>query len=858
MSSSHPIRFGAIRAALLALFACTTLPHEIDAAPKIYRDAVRPHWSEDGDRFWYRNDLAGGVTEFILVDAVSGTRRLAFDRGDVAARLTGLTGEEVDPDRLPVEALDFAGERGSLLLLGVESAWLLEGESGEITPAEGSAGVEGLPFDWNERPSGHTGTETHVTFVNRLDIDVQMWWVDGSGGRHPYARLAPGERFRQHTFAGHIWVATDAGDSVLAVFEAIDDEAVAIMDGRDFRGEEDTPDGAPVTSTAAGPEHAGVHSPDSTLAVFVRADNLWLRDLSTGAERRLSFDGSDGDSYRMDGQRARLIEMEYDAAAPSDSTPDIYWSPDSRYLIAMKTRTVAEREVHMIESSPRDALYPAVQSYPYLKPGDDIPVPIPHLFDAQSVSQLPLDADLFPEPWEISQLHWRPDGSRVYFLYNERGHQAMRVIGVQPATGETWAIVDERCATFFDYQGKTFLEQIDSTDELIWMSERDGWNHLYLYDRKRGRVKNQITRGEWVVRGVDRVDVETRRIYFRACGIEPAQDPYFIHHCRVDFSGDNLVVLTEGDGTHRVDWSPDNRFLIDTWSRVDRPPVHVLRRASDGALICTLETADISELVAEGVVYPESFRAKGRDGATDIYGIIHRPADFDERRQYPVIENIYAGPHGQHVPKSFRTRYSQRALADLGFIVVQIDGMGTNWRSKSFHDVAWQNLVDAGLLDRVAWIEAAARRYPQMDLSRVGIYGGSAGGQNALAALLTHGDFYKVAVADCGCHDNRMDKIWWNEQWMGYPVGPHYAEQSNVTLAGNLSGKLLLIVGELDRNVDPASTMQVVDALIRADRDFDMLVIPGVGHGAAGTAYGARRLRDFFVEHLLEGDSPAK
>jgi dipeptidyl aminopeptidase/acylaminoacyl peptidase len=358
-----------------------------------------------------------------------------------------------------------------------------------------------------------------------------------------------------------------------------------------------------------------------------------------------------------------------------------------------------------------------------------------------------------------------------------------------------------------------------------------------------------------VIRGVDHVDPDTRRIWFRASGLDPegigsGADPYYVYHCRAHLDGGGFTVLTPSYGTHGVDWSPDRRFFIDRWSRVDAAPVHVLRDGETGELICDLETADVSEFEAAGVRFPEPFVAKGRDGKTDIFGIIHRPRDFDPARSYPVIENIYAGPHGQHVPKSFSARYRQQALTDLGFVVVQIDGMGTNWRSKLFHDVCWQNLVDAGLPDRIAWIRAAAAAYPQLDISRVGIYGGSAGGQNALAALLTHGDFYGVAVADCGCHDNRVDKIWWNEQWMGHPVGPHYAAQSNVTLAPRLEGELLLIVGELDRNVDPASTMQVVDALVKADKDFDMLVIPGVGHGAAGTPYGQRRLREFFVEHL--------
>ncbi len=264
-----------------------------------------------------------------------------------------------------------------------------------------------------------------------------------------------------------------------------------------------------------------------------------------------------------------------------------------------------------------------------------------------------------------------------------------------------------------------------------------------------------------------------------------------------------------------------------------------------------LETADVTAIGKTGWRPPERFAAKARDGRTDIYGIIHKPSNFDPLKRYPVIENIYAGPHGSHVPKAFAAHHSSQEMAELGFIVVQIDGMGTSNRSKAFHDVCWKNLADAGLPDRILWMKAAAVARPYMDLSRVGIYGGSAGGQSALGALLDHGDFYKAAVADCGCHDNRMDKVWWNELWMGWPVGPEYAEQSNVTRAAKLKGKLLLIVGEMDTNVDPASTMQVVNALINADKDFELLVVPGGGHGIGESPYGRRRRQDFFVRNLL-------
>jgi dipeptidyl aminopeptidase/acylaminoacyl peptidase len=355
------------------------------------------------------------------------------------------------------------------------------------------------------------------------------------------------------------------------------------------------------------------------------------------------------------------------------------------------------------------------------------------------------------------------------------------------------------------------------------------------------------------VRGVDRVDETKKQIWFRAGGIVPGQDPYYVHFCRVNFDGTGLVVLTQGDGTHTLTHSPDGRFFIDTYSRVDLPPVTELRRADDGKLILELERADVSRLQATGWRAPERFVAKGRDDKTDIFGVIWRPSNFDPAAcNYPVIEQIYAGPQGAFVPKAFSAFFGNpQQIAELGFVVVQTDGMGTNWRSRAFHDVCWKNLADAGLPDRIAWIKAAAQKYPYLDRSRVGIYGGSAGGQNALGALLFHGDFYKAAVADCGCHDNRVDKQWWNEQWMGWPIGPHYAAQSNATNARNLSGKLLLFVGGMDDNVDPACTFQVVQALADADKDFDLLVLPRSGHGAAESPYGKRRRMDFFVRHLL-------
>lgn len=388
------------------------------------------------------------------------------------------------------------------------------------------------------------------------------------------------------------------------------------------------------------------------------------------------------------------------------------------------------------------------------------------------------------------------------------------------------------------------------------MSERDGWNHLYLYDALTGRVKNQITKGKWVVRKVVNVNEKTRQITFQASGREKDHDPYLIHYYRINFDGSRLVQLTEGNGNHNVIFSEDRSYFVDSYSRVDKPPVSVLRRATDGKVVMELEKTDIKDLLQSGWQMPEVFNTKGRDGKTDIWGFICRPTNFDPSKRYRVIEYIYAGPHNSFVPKSFRSYYSMQSVAELGFIVVQIDGMGTSNRSKAFHDVCWKNIKDAGFPDRILWHKAVAKKFSYYDINDgVGIYGHSAGGQNSTGALLFYPDFYTVAVSSCGCHDNRMDKISWNEQWMGYPLGPHYAESSNVTYAHKLIGKLFLIVGEMDTNVDPASTMQVVNALVKAKKDFDLLVLPGVGHSIGGD-YGERRRKDFFVKHLLNINPP--
>lgn len=792
---------------------------------KVFKQRVRPHWLPGNTNFWYRNDLAGETREFIFVDATKGERRPAFDHARLAAALSKATGKPFAAERLPLEELDFSPDLATVEF-GLESKhWRWSLTAGELTSAPAATNSRpGLRPMNQPRPSARTGDETSITFLNRTKAAVEIYWLDAEGQRQHYARLAPGDRHVQHTFAGHVWLATDAAGKTLAVFEAAEDGGEAVIE--EGRPATDEPRPRLRRARRGG---GGADSPDGHWRASIREYNLQILDLKGGGEFALTTDGKADDFY----------------------TGEFQWSPDSTKLVVLRRQPAQERKVYVVESSPKDQLQPKLQSYDYLKPGDRIAIDKPQLFDVPAKRRIPVSDALFPNPWSVSDLRWARDSQRFTFLYNQRGHQALRVIAVDANTGAARAIIDERSRTFIDYSGKYFCQYLDDSGEIIWMSERDGWNHLYLYDANTGQVKNPITRGEWVVREVERVDESARQIWFRAGGIRPGQDPYYEHLCRVNFDGSGLTLLTEGDGTHTTEFSPDRQFLIDTWSRVDQPPVTELRRAADGRLVCELERADAGGLLQTGWRAPERFVAKGRDGQTDIYGILIRPSNFDPARKYPVVEEIYAGPQGAFVPKAFGLQLRQHAIAELGFIVVQIDGMGTSYRSKAFHAVCWKNLADAGFPDRIAWINAAAAKSPQMDLSRVGIYGGSAGGQDSTRALLDHGDFYKVAVSDCGCHDNRMDKIWWNEQWMGWPVDESYVRSSNVADAHKLQGKLLLIVAELDHNVDPASTMQVVNALVKADKDFELLVIPGAGHGCAETPYGSRRRMDFLVRHLL-------
>jgi dipeptidyl aminopeptidase/acylaminoacyl peptidase len=587
-------------------------------------------------------------------------------------------------------------------------------------------------------------------------------------------------------------------------------------------------------------------SPDGKWIAFVRDNNVYMQEGENGQEIQLSTDGEEGNSYQR-----------------------VEWAPDSQSIIAWRVEPGDNKEVYLIESSPPEGGRAVPSQRPYALPGDKFAAYELNIFNVAQRKQI--KPELERVDFGSPRPTWNSDGYHFTYQKIDRGHQRLRLIRVDSHDGSFINIIDEKTDTFIwtahtEALSLSLVNYIDDSNEVIYVSEMDGWRHLYLYDANTGKLKNQITKGQWVVRGIQNIDAENRQIWFSAGGYYPDQDPYFVHYFRINFDGTGLLPLTDGNGTHTISYSPDRKYIIDSYSRVDMPHQTELRSVSDGKLVCKLEQADISELIEQGWKAPEVFVAKGRDGKTDIWGIICRPSDLDSTKKYPILEDIYAGPQDSFTPKSFSTSNRYSAYNDLGFIVVKLDGMGTANRSKAFHDVCWHNLKDGGFEDRILWIKAAAAKYTYMDIERVGVYGTSAGGQNAGGAVLFHPEFYKVAVANCGCHDNRMDKSSWNEQWMGYmpadkiwEASPDnwYSQCSNIDNASRLQGRLLLIVGEMDTNVPPESTMRFVDALIKADKDFDMLVVPGANHGAGSpNQIATRKTQDFFVRYLLGQEIP--
>ena len=451
-------------------------------------------------------------------------------------------------------------------------------------------------------------------------------------------------------------------------------------------------------------------SPDGKWLAYILNYNVQVRSKDGKEKYSLSDDGSEDNYYAF---------------------TTMAWSPDSKHLVVYRIRPGYRRVIHYVESSPKDQLQPETSTMAYPKPGDVLARPQPVLFDVAAQREIEISNALFPNPYELTHAVWWKDSRGFTFEYNQRGHQLYRVLGVGAHSGEVRTLIEETSETFINYSplvmnqydtGKIYRHDVHDGQEIIWASERDGWEHLYLFNGHTGALENQITRGHWVVRAVNYVDDEKRQIWFEASGMNPNEDPYFVHAYRINFDGTGLTPLTPTEANHNLEFSPDGKYYLDTWSRIDLAPSMALYQTADNKQLAILEHADVSKLVAAGWHAPQVFTAKGRDGVTDIWGVIYKPNHFDAKRKYRVIEDIYAGPQGSFVPKTFTTRIEP--LTQLGFVVVQIDGMGTNNRSRAFHDVTWKNLKDAGFPDRILWHKAAAAQFPWYDISHgVGIFG---------------------------------------------------------------------------------------------------------------------------------------
>jgi dipeptidyl aminopeptidase/acylaminoacyl peptidase len=609
------------------------------------------------------------------------------------------------------------------------------------------------------------------------------------------------------------------------------------------------------------PARLDVRSPDGKRTAFIRDWNLWIRDLTTGKEAQLTKDGVKDFGYATD-----------NAGWTRSDRPILAWSPDSKKIATFQQDQRRVGEMYLVDTTTG---HPNLQAWKYPLPGDETVTMIHRVVvDADSGKivrfQMPPDQhrstlcdDLACRGGEWGDVQWSPDESTVAFVSTARDHRREQLRVADASTGSIRDVLEEKAETFFESgNGAVNWRYLPGSNEAIWFSERDNWGHLYLYDLKSGREKHPITSGDWNVTQLLRVDDKNKMLYFVGVGREPGRDPYFRHLYRIGMDGKNLQLLTPEDADHDVSLAPSGRYFVDTFSKPDAPPVTLLRDA-DGGLIATVETADISKLVATGWKPPMPITVKARDGQTDLYGLMYRPTTLDTSKKYPIVNHIYPGPQtGSVGSRTFSAaRGDAQALAELGFVVVEIDGMGTPWRSKKFHEAYYGNMGDNTLPDQVAGMKDLAARFPWIDLDRAGIYGHSGGGYATADAMFRYPDFFKVGISEAGNHDNRVYEDDWAEKWQGLlerklDGTTNYDNQANQLVARHLKGKLLLAHGTLDSNVPPNNTLLVVNELIKANKDFDLLMLPNRGHGFGNEPYMVRRRWDYFVRYLLGAEPP--
>ncbi|HEV8274042.1 MAG TPA: DPP IV N-terminal domain-containing protein [Chitinophagaceae bacterium] len=722
------------------------------------RGNVNPTWIP-GDKFWYRVLTPTG-SEFVLVDAVKGTRSVAFDHEKLAASLSSATSKKYTGSMLPFQVINYSADGKSITFRSDGKQWKYDLQNFSL-----------------------------VADTTKLLENAQR-----SGGF-----------------------------------------------GRGNRGLE-------------------VLSPDRTKAAFIKDYNLWVRDTKTNEQKQLTTDGVKDFGYATD-----------NAGWTNSDGAILRWSPDSKKIATFKQD---QRNVGDMYLSSTNVGHPTLRSWKYPLPGDkEIPMIsrcVINVDDAKVVMfNIPPDphraslSDDISSSGTFDDIDWNPDGTEVAFLSTSRDHKQEKFRVANALTGEVRDVFEEVVPTQYESGwGAINWRYLPKTKEIIWFSERDDWGHLYLYDATTGKVKNQITKGNWVVTRLVRVDEKNRLLYFMASGTQ-AENPYFSQFYKIGFDGKNLALLTPGAGTHSVSFSPSENYFIDTYSKPDVPSVTVLRDVN-GKQIAELEKTDISRLKTAGWKPPTPFSVKAADGKTDVYGLMFTPTNLDVNRKYPVVDYIYPGPQGGSVGSwgFSAARGDHQALAELGFVVVLIEGTGNPNRSKSFHDKYWPDMSTNTLPDQVAGIRQLSQRYSYIDTTKVGIWGHSGGGFATAAAMFRYPDFFKVGISESGNHDNRNYEDDWGERYIGLltknPDGTdNYTAQANQTYAKNLKGKLMLAHGMMDNNVPPYNTMLVVEALTKANKDYDLVIFPNAGHGyGTDSPYMMRRRWDYFVKNLLGKEPP--
>lgn len=630
-------------------------------------------------------------------------------------------------------------------------------------------------------------------------------------------------------------------------------------------GIEGLPATAAPPSGAAGAARANeVRSPDGTRAVFIRNWNLWMRTIATNAETQLTRDGVPDYGYATD-----------NAGWVHSDRAVVRWSPDSRRIATFQQDQRKTGEMFLLRTA---VGRPQLDRWKYPLPIDSVVTMIERVIidlsgDAPRVVRLQMPPDQHRSTvcdhiycdGEFADTEWYPDGSALAFVSSSRDHKQVVLRVADAGTGAVRDVLRETQKTQFESSdGTPNWRVLPASNEVLWYSERDDWGQLYLYDLTTGALKRQVTSGEGNVASIVRLDAKGRQLWFLGQGKTAGHDPYFKHLYRVGLDGGALTLLTPEDADHDVAIAPSGRYFVDSYATPSAPPVTVVRTIR-GAMLRTLETADISKLLATGWKPPQRIVTKARDGKTDLYGLLYTPTRLDSTRRYPIINKVYPGPQIGSVG-SYRfsaARGDNQALAELGFIVVEIDGLGTPFRSKSFKDFYYGRMSDNTIPDQVAGMQELARRHRWIDIERTGIWGHSGGGFATASAMFRQPDFFKVGIAESGNHDQRNYEDDWGERYQGLLTrgadGPadSYVGDANQTVAGNLKGKLLLAHGTLDDNVPPDNTMLVVEALIRANKDFDLLLLPNERHGfGRSTPYMTRRRWDYFVRHLLNLEPP--